>query len=421
MLENFTAGENRDPHNASKCAIEKVDDSKALLVGKTAPIAERTSGIQFDRDPLRFLDQEFQVAGDALWLPGRLLCLAEPVAARVVLTNSEGMYEEHSDFFHSKRGLFGPRSAQVEMGRGARALLRAYLAAHTEGLADSIRRILAPASEWPDAGNWLVYRYLQGAVVSPHTPARLRRTLDEIVERAVLAGARERYSRATRAVFRFRVKRELARAIEQRRTGGPREPADLLDIVAGAAGEARAADLAEVFLSFLFAVAGSIGFVLGWSVYLLGTHPGTASEPAWVVREALRLWPVAWMLGRRPARPHEVAGVPVTPRDQVVVCPYAIHRNSRHWDDPASFRPERWATISDHNAFIPFGWGPHRCVAAALSLQLVEDILRIMGDDYRLTLTPHDPRPCIGPALAPPRFTLGLEPCRPPLARKGGE
>ncbi len=214
-------------------------------------------------------------------------------------------------------------------------------------------------------------------------------------------------------MFRLRVERELARAIAERRARKTGEPADLLDVVASEAGpDVPAVELAEVFLSFLFAIAGSVGFVLGWSIYLLGTNPPTEAEPAWVIREALRLWPVAWLLGSRPARNHEVAGVAVTPQDEVVVCPYLVHRHPRYWDDPESFRPERWATVDNHEAFIPFGWGPHRCPAAALSLQLVEDILRIVVDGYRLTVTPLSTRPFVGPALAPPRFMLGLAPLK---------
>jgi cytochrome P450 len=250
--------------------------------------------------------------------------------------------------------------------------------------------------------------------------------MDGIVDRSVLAGSRQRGSSLGRAVYRFRTLRELSAAVEERRSRGARrgdgrgsghtgrQQADILDVVVDAAGvDAPAAELAEIFASFVFAVAGSVGFALGWSIYLLGTHPRTETEPAWIVREALRLWPVAWMLARRPARPHAVAGVAVTPEDQVVVCPYLVHRQPRHWDDPLGFRPGRWAAVSDHRAFIPFGWGPHRCVAAALAMQLAEDVLRILVDGYRVTVTSGDPRPIVGPALAPPRFTLGLAPRRP--------
>jgi cytochrome P450 len=378
-------------------------------------MAERESAVRFHRDPVRFLDQTFPAPGDAAWLPSRQLCLADAAASKAVLANADDLYEDHSDFFHTRRGLFGPRAAQERIARSSRELLRAYLAAHADGLPAAVQG-LAPASEWPDAGNRLVYRHLAGALIAPDSPPRLRRTVDAIVERSVLAGARRRRSVLSRALFRFRALRELARAIELRRAAKSQEPIDLLDVVAGAADPAvPAAELAEIFGSFVFAIAGSVGFALGWSVYLLGTHPDDGAEadpawPAWVAREALRLWPVAWMLARRPARDHQVAGVAVTAADHVVACPYAIHRNPRYWQDPASFRPERWATVSDHEAYIPFGWGPHRCVAAALSLQLVEDILRVLIERFQITLTAHDSRPFAGPALAPPRFSLGLAP-----------
>ena len=374
--------------------------------------------VRFHQDPLSFLDRAFPIEGDAFWLPGRQLCLAEPVAARAVLTNDQGSYQDHSDFFQSRHGTFGPRSAQVQIARASRELLRAHVESRAHELAAAVERELVPASSWPDAGNWLVYRHLAAALVTPDSPLRLRRTVDAIVERGVLAGARERRSRVSRALFRFRAGRVLARAVEERRRRDGSPPADLLDVVAGAAEPGAAAEeLVEVFLSSVFAVAGSIGFVLGWSIYLLGTNPEAIADPAWVVRESLRLWPVAWLLGSRPAQPHTVAGVAVTPEDEVVVCPYLIHRHPQHWEEPASFRPERWAGVQRQPAaFIPFGWGPHKCPAAALSMDLVEDILRIIVDRYRLVLTPLETRPYVGPALAPPRFDLNLLP-----REKGGD
>ncbi|HEY9422633.1 MAG TPA: cytochrome P450 [Thermoanaerobaculia bacterium] len=384
-------------------------------------MAKREPEVRFDQDPLRFLDQAFPDAGDAVWLPGRQLCLSEAEASRAVLTNDEELYEDHSDFFHTRRGNFGPRPVQVEMGRSARALLRAHLRTHADELPAAVSA-LAPVSDWPDAGNWLAYRHFAPVLIAPDSPARLHQAVEQIVHRAVLAGARDRYSRLTRAVFRFRVMRELGRAVQERRKRGDGEPIDVLDAVVRAAGpDVPTGELAEVFLSFLFAAGGSVGFVLGWSLYLMGTHPGGKADPAWVVREALRLWPVAWLLARRPARPHEIAGVSVTPEDEVIVCPYAVHRNPRHWDDPNSYRPERWAESPDPQAFIPFGWGPHRCIAGTLSMQLVEDILRILVDNYRLTVTPVETQPCVSAALAPPRFTLGLEPHRLSNETKGGE
>lgn len=375
---------------------------------------------EFHRDPFQYLDGTFPAAGDSVWLPDRQLLLSEAAASRAVLANEDGLYEDHSDFFHIRRGTFGPRSAQVEIGRSARALLRAQLRARAGGLPGLVERDLVPSSEWPDAGNWLIYRHLAPALAGPDSPPRLLGFLDGVVRRGVLAGARKRHSWLSRTVFRYRVLKEIGREIAKRRTR-TEEPADVLDVLARAGGpEARPSDLAEVFLSFVFAVAGSIGFTLGWSLYLLGTHPGTEAHPAWVVREALRLWPVAWLMARRPARPHEVGGVAVTPEDEVLVCPYAVHRNPRHWEDPDAFRPERWAGGADPQAFIPFGWGAHRCVAGSLSLQLAEDVLTLLLDRYELRFEIRDTRPGIAAALSPPRFTLGLT-ARPWDPRKEGE
>jgi hypothetical protein len=370
-------------------------------------LASQEPAVEFDQEPLLFLDRALKAARNAFWLPGRRLCLVEPAASKAVLANSEGLYEDRADFFHTRRGIFGPREAQVRIARAGRTLLLAYLEANASRLAESVNQSLGPTTEWPAAGNWLMYRHLGDVLLSPQSPARLRQLVEQIIEHAVIAGARERRSRLTRALFRFRVARQLKQEIEQRRKRGVGQPMDLLDVVlTGAEPGAPAAELAEVFLSFVFAVTGSLALMLSWAVYLLGTNPPTEAEPAWVVREALRLWPVAWFLGSRPAKTHEVADVTVTPQDMVVVCPYAVQRNPEYWDEPASFRPERWATLKNPLAFLPFGWGPHTCPASLLALELVEDVLRLIMEGHELSVTPQGTRPFITAALAPPRFTL---------------
>lgn len=374
-------------------------------------MAEHASIREFRRDPVAYLEAAFPARGDAFWLPGRQLCLAEPLLARAVLADEAERYHEHSDFFFTRRGIFGPRAAQVAIARPARPFLRDHLVARGSRLEAAVGS-LAPTSLWPDAGNWLVYHHLADALLAPATPPSLRQTIDAVVARAVLAGARDRYSALRRAFFRRRVEREFGREITRRRGLGVTAPADLLDlIVAGAEPTADPRDLAEVFLSFLFAIAGSVGFVLGWSLYLIGTHPPTAAPAAAIVHEALRLWPVAWMLGRRPRDRHEVLGEPVTPDDMVVVCPFLVHRHPRFWPEATTFRPERWADAPDQRAFLPFGWGPHACVAGSLSIDLVATLLTLLRERYELAVTvAAGARPQVAAALAPPKFRLDLVP-----------
>jgi Cytochrome P450 len=350
--------------------------------------------VAFGRDPLAYLDGLAPTVGETAWLPGRQLCVAEPRAARGVLANSERLYREHSDFFQTTRGTLGPRVAQVEIARTARRLLRAQL--ETERRGSWARH---PSFDglfedgWPNAGNWLIHQLLGAALVRPDRSPEVAALVQEIVERAVLAGARERQSQVRRFFFRRRVRRTLVAAIERRRSEPAGEAVDVLDAVAWGAPPDQP-------------VVGSAGFVLGWAIYLLGTHPNTRAEPSWVVHEALRLWPVAWLFARRPACDHSVAGVRVTPRDEVIVCPYLTHRLPRYWSEPTRFLPERWAEPREHQAYLPFGWGPHSCAGAGLTVELVGEILRFLGEGPAWALTVHDPQPFVGPALAPPRFSL---------------
>ncbi|MFI9812639.1 cytochrome P450 [Saccharothrix variisporea] len=338
--------------------------------------------------------------------PG-VLYVSEPAEAKAVLANTGSRYREHSDFFQTSKGVLGPRSTQQEIGRVARTLLRDHWVARSDRLAAIVERGIGPDSRWPDAGNLLLYTCFRD-VLAPE--GELRGLVDQVVRHAVLAGARDRRSVLSRAVLRRRVRRGLVVELSRRRTRGVRTPRDLLDVLAAAAPEGTVpAQLAEVYLSFLFAVTGSTGFLLGWSVYLLGTEPGAGGDLAGVVREALRLWPVAWNFGRFPAEPHRLAGTEVTTSDEVVVCGYLVHRDSRFWPDPTAFRPDRWSgglPPGAAEAYIPFGWGAHTCVAAGFAMTVVEDVLRLLPPFERWRVEAHRHRPHVAAALAPPDFTL---------------
>jgi hypothetical protein len=380
-------------------------------------MAEMPLTDRFHQDPLDFLDREFPSPGGMVQTGAKEFCLGDPIAARAVLLNQGKLYEEDSDFFTTRIGLFGPRDAQLNIRRESRALLRNFLEGHGgEALIFLIKANVPEVSEWPDTGNRLVYRYLRPLLLAPDSPPKLLRLLDDIVERLILRRSSLRRSVWQRRILQFRVTLLLSGAIEARQAGLERpQPLDLLDVVARASAQGQgSAELAEVFMSFVFSIAGSVGFVLGWSIYLLGTHPGREVPPEWVVQEALRLWPVAWRLARRPAKDHQLSGVSVGAAHKIVACPYLVHRNPEYWTDPAEFRPERWAAAESwrNPAFIPFGYGPHQCVAADLSTQLISKLVEAITRENVLSVTPRETRPMPAAALAPPPYCLTLRPRR---------
>jgi hypothetical protein len=364
----------------------------------------------FGHDRLTYLREAFREQGDVLRLPSGQLCVAEPTVAKAILGNTEGHYLDHSDFFTTTRGVLGPRSAQVAIGLAARELLARHLENNAERLPGLIAGRLGRSSWWPDTGNLLLFDHLVDAFVAPERFASLRQMVYEIVERSVLVGAQDRQRATAKALFRRRIMGVLRPAVRARRMARRRDPVDLLDVVVrnSPSDESSDDELAEIYLSFVSSAIGSTGFALGWSLYLLGTHPGVPADPGWVVREALRLWPPSWIFYRQPVRPHVLAGVPVHPGQEVVVCSLLAHRHPVHWIEPDEFRPQRWASAPGE-AYLPFGWGPHACAGATIVHDLIEDILRIVTAEHHVSVAPLAPAlPYVGATLAPPPFVVRL-------------
>lgn len=84
-----------------------------------------------------------------------------------------------------------------------------------------------------------------------------------------------------------------------------------------------------------------------------------------VVRETMRLHPPAWVVGREGASDVEIAGHVVPAGAQMLVSPFAIHRDPRWWPRATSFCPERWLEDDPDRprfAYLPFGAGPRICI-----------------------------------------------------------
>ncbi len=137
-------------------------------------------------------------------------------------------------------------------------------------------------------------------------------------------------------------------------------------------------------LTQLVAAPENTATTLSWTLHLLSTHPQVqarlraegAESPLWsgVLSEALRLYPGAPYLDRRVESPTSIAGHPVARGTLLMMAPYLLHRDPRFWEAPAEFRPER-ADIADNQAFLPFGFGPRRCVGEHFAMAVLRAML----------------------------------------------
>ena len=97
-----------------------------------------------------------------------------------------------------------------------------------------------------------------------------------------------------------------------------------------------------------------------------------------VIKEAMRLHPPVYMMGRRSTRAVELGGRRFGPRQNFLVNIIGLHRRPDVFSDPEKFDPERWdaarETPAMRQAFMPFGGGPRICIGnhfALMEAQLV--------------------------------------------------
>lgn len=85
-----------------------------------------------------------------------------------------------------------------------------------------------------------------------------------------------------------------------------------------------------------------------------------------IVKEAMRLYPPAWAMGREAIQDFSLLGYPVARGTQLITAPWIVHRDERFFEAPLEFRPQRWLNGETNElprfAYFPFGGGPRVCI-----------------------------------------------------------
>jgi cytochrome P450 len=105
-------------------------------------------------------------------------------------------------------------------------------------------------------------------------------------------------------------------------------------------------------------------------------------------KETLRLRPSVWLFGREAERDCVLGRWQIRRGEQVLVCPWLIHRDPRHYDGPEQFRPARWEEGLEErlprHAYLPFGSGPRVCAGAHFALMEGTVVLATLCRAWRL-------------------------------------
>jgi cytochrome P450 len=220
-----------------------------------------------------------------------------------------------------------------------------------------------------------------------------------------------------------RLDRIIYRYIDERRRAS-HEGNDLLSLLLNARDEDDGSQMTDQQLrdeAMTIFLAGheTTAIAMSWTWYLLARHPEAEAKlvaeladvlagrsptvedlprlryTEMVVAEALRLYPPAYVIGREAAEPAEVGGYAVPPGTTLLISQWVIHRDSRFFENPDRFHPERWADGLAQRlpkyAYFPFGGGPRVCIGNTFALQEAVLLLASIAPRFHFTLESAEP------------------------------
>lgn len=204
-----------------------------------------------------------------------------------------------------------------------------------------------------------------------------------------------------------------------RRLGEGRAGDDLLGMLlaaqGGEGGGIEERQVRDEAMTMLIAGHETSAAALAWTWHLLGAHPAVAEalreEAARVlpggrlpvpediaqldlaravIQEAMRLYPPVGWFGRLAAGPDRIGGHAIPAGAILVLSPWLVQRDPRHWPDPARFDPGRFAPGMRPAPYthFPFGGGPRTCIGNHFAMTEMVAALSVLAPRLRLDPVP---------------------------------
>jgi cytochrome P450 len=109
-----------------------------------------------------------------------------------------------------------------------------------------------------------------------------------------------------------------------------------------------------------------------------------------VLQESLRLYPPAWLIGRRVLADVELGGYSIPAGSIVILSPWVTQRDARFFAEPLRFDPDRWTADAEaarpRFTYFPFGGGIRRCIGESFALMEAKLLLATIAGRWRFRL-----------------------------------
>jgi cytochrome P450 len=214
---------------------------------------------------------------------------------------------------------------------------------------------------------------------------------------------------------RFELDQILYRIIDERLASPKQDAVDLLGMLLLAekeknGGKIRKEQVRDEIITLLIAGHETTGYTLAMALWLIAADNSlqqrlrAEADAAMasgavdfekcplseaVVNETLRLYPAAWIIGRKLKADEIFEGYLLKSGAQLQTGIIALQRNPKYWSDPDSFKPERFlgenAEPAVKQAFMPFGAGPRKCIGSVFAMLEMQTAIYAILKDYRLS------------------------------------
>ncbi|HZS06314.1 MAG TPA: cytochrome P450 [Blastocatellia bacterium] len=213
----------------------------------------------------------------------------------------------------------------------------------------------------------------------------------------------------------------IYRIINERRASGE-DRGDLLSMLLvaqdeeGGTGRMTDEQVRDEALTIFLAGHETTATALTWTWYLLSQHPEVEVKlhaeidsvlagrlPTFedvpklrytemVFAESMRLYPPAWMIGRRALADHEISGHRLRQGDLVLMNEFIVQHDARWFPDPYRCDPERWTPEAREArpkfSYFPFGGGTRTCIGEAFAWMEGVLVIATIAQRWKLRLAP---------------------------------
>ena len=188
--------------------------------------------------------------------------------------------------------------------------------------------------------------------------------------------------------------RKLSKKIVDRRLESKEDKNDFLGILIKSYNDGKidVNDLYDEAITMLLVGYETTSYALEWAVYYLSINKNWQEKISKeenidaFIDEVLRLRPPIWNEERVAIKDVNIDGTNITAGTQVVVSSLAVHRNKDIFEDPDTFKPERWFEDRElkKGEYFPFLFGKRQCIGKEFALMEMRIVLTKIAQRFHV-------------------------------------